>query len=84
MMKGVVFPLLAMVLLVCGCGTSQTKRENGKVTVKADTVKNYQGELSIIYPGKIKAASEVKLAFRVAGPIRAVLPEVGAFVKKGE
>ena len=47
-------------------------------------MKSYQGELSIIYPGKIKAASEVKLSFRVAGPIRAVLPEVGAFVKKGE
>ena len=65
------------------CGNSQSKQGVGKITVKADTVKSYQGELSIIYPGKIKAASEVKLAFRVAGPIRAVFPEVGAFVKKG-
>ena len=83
-MKGVVFSLLGLILLMCACGRSKTKQECGKATVQADTVKSYQGELSIIYPGKIKAASEVKLSFRVAGPIRAVLPEVGAFVKKGE
>ena len=83
-MKGVVFSLLGLILLMCACGSSKTKQERGKTTVQADTVKSYQGELSIIYPGKIKAASEVKLSFRVAGPIRAVLPEVGAFVKKGE
>jgi len=83
-MKGVVFSLLGLILLMCACGNSQTKQDRGKATVQADTVKSYQGELSIIYPGKIKAASEVKLSFRVAGPIRAVLPEVGAFVKKGE
>ena len=83
-MKGVVFSLLGLILLMCACGSSKTKQERGKATVQADTVKSYQGELSIIYPGKIKAASEVKLSFRVAGPIRAVLPEVGAFVKKGE
>ena len=83
-MKGVVFSLFGLILLMCACGNSQTKQDRGKATVQADTVKSYQGELSIIYPGKIKAASEVKLSFRVAGPIRAVLPEVGAFVKKGE
>ncbi|MFR7879235.1 MAG: hypothetical protein ACLU4J_24165 [Butyricimonas paravirosa] len=82
MMKGVVFSLLGLILLMCACGSSQTKRERGKATVQADTVKSYQGELSIIYPGKIKAASEVKLSFRVAGPIRAVLPEVGAFFRE--
>ena len=83
-MKGVVFSLFGLILLMCACGNSQTKQDRGKATVQADTVKSYQGELSIIYPGKIQAASEVKLSFRVAGPIRAVLPEVGAFVKKGE
>ena len=83
-MKGVVFSLFGLILLMCACGNSQTKQDRGKATVQADTVKSYQGELSIIYPGKIKAASEEKLSYRVAGPIRAVLPEVGAFVKKGE
>lgn len=83
-MKGVVFPVLGMMLLACACGGSKSTRESGKLTVKADTVKDYQGELSIVYPGKVKAASEVKLSFRVAGPIKGVFPEVGAFVRKGQ
>ena len=47
-MKGVVFSLLGLILLMCACGSSQTKRERGKATVQADTVKSYQGELSIM------------------------------------
>lgn len=82
-MKGIVLPLLGIALLMCACGNAKSGQERGKATVKADTVKDYQGELSIIYPGKVKAASEVKLSFRVAGPIKGVYPEVGAFVKKG-
>ena len=50
MMKGVVFSLLGLILLMCACGSSKTKQERGKATVQADTVKSYQGELSIIYP----------------------------------
>ena len=42
-MKGVVFSLLGLILLMCACGSSQTKRERGKATVQADTVKSYQG-----------------------------------------
>lgn len=83
-MKGVVFPVLGMMFMACACGGSKSTQENGKLTVKADTVKDYQGELSIVYPGKVKAASEVKLSFRVAGPIKGVFPEVGAFVRKGQ
>ena len=50
MMKGVVFSLLGLILLMCACGSSKTKQECGKATVQADTVKSFQGELSIIYP----------------------------------
>ena len=44
MMKGVVFSLLGLILLMCACGSSKTKQERGKATVQADTVKSYQGE----------------------------------------
>ena len=37
--------------------------------VKTAEVQKYDGECSTTYPGKIKAASDVQLAFRVAGPI---------------
>ena len=43
-MKGVVFSLLGLILLMCACGSSKTKQERGKATVQADTVKSYQGE----------------------------------------
>ncbi|MFR7875273.1 MAG: hypothetical protein ACLU4J_02140 [Butyricimonas paravirosa] len=36
--------------------------------VKTAEVQKYDGECSTTYPGKIKAASDVQLAFRVAGP----------------
>ena len=58
-MKGVVFSLLGLILLMCACGSSKTKQERGKTTVQADTVKSYQGELSIIYPGKIWSALSI-------------------------
>ncbi len=52
--------------------------------VKTAEVQKYDGECSTTYPGKIKAASDVQLAFRVAGPILRFNAEVGEFVKKGE
>ena len=52
--------------------------------VKPAEVQKYDGECSTTYPGKIKAASDVQLAFRVAGPILRFNAEVGEFVKKGE
>ncbi|WP_294143098.1 efflux RND transporter periplasmic adaptor subunit [uncultured Sanguibacteroides sp.] len=75
--------MLSMVLFLGACRTSKSGRTQSKMVVKADTVKDHQGELSIVYPGKIKAASDVNLAFRVAGPILRMPLEVGAFVKKG-
>lgn len=52
--------------------------------VKTTEVQKYDGESSSTYPGKIKAASDVQLAFRVAGPILRFNAEAGKFVKKGE
>ena len=52
--------------------------------VKTAEVQKYDGECSTTYPGKIKAASDVQLAFRVAGPILRFNAEVGEFVKKGK
>lgn len=58
--------------------------EKSVMMVKAEQVKNYQDELKTIYPGRIKAAADVDLSFRVAGPIVRIPVEVGQFVRKGE
>ncbi|WP_018338943.1 MULTISPECIES: efflux RND transporter periplasmic adaptor subunit [Butyricimonas] len=52
--------------------------------VKTAEVQKYEGECSTTYPGKIKAASDVQLAFRVAGPILRFNAEVGEYVRKGQ
>lgn len=52
--------------------------------VKTAVVGEQAGELSVTYPGKVAAASNVKLAFRVAGPIKAMKVNSGQYVKKGQ
>lgn len=51
--------------------------------VKTTTVNAHQGDFSITYPGILKAASDVKLSFRVAGPIHKIWVKEGQYVKKG-
>lgn len=52
--------------------------------VKTSEVAAYGGESSVAYPGKVKAAEDVKLAFRVAGPLKKVYVSEGQQVKKGQ
>lgn len=52
--------------------------------VKTTRVENYGERNKITYPGKIRAAENVKLAFRVGGPIRKIYVHEGQYVKKGE
>lgn len=73
---GIVFPLAS-------CRKSTPPLEIPKL-VKIANVGKQEGELAVTYPGKIAAASNVKLAFRVAGPIRQMKVNPGQYVKKGE
>lgn len=52
--------------------------------VKTTEVGQFGGRSSVNYPGKIQAAENVKLAFRVAGPIKKVYVNEGQLVKKGQ
>lgn len=52
--------------------------------VKITEVKIFDEAASVSYPGKIDAASNVKLAFRVAGPIRRLYVSEGQEVRKGQ
>ena len=72
-----------VLLVVMSCRRATPGLEISQL-VKTAEVQKYDGECSTTYPGKIKAASDVQLAFRVAGPILRFNAEVGEFVKKGE
>lgn len=52
--------------------------------VKTDTVKVCRHELQTSYPGRIRPAADVDLAFRVAGPILDMPVEIGRYVRKGQ
>lgn len=53
-------------------------------TVKIDTVTSADGQAILQYPGKVKAAQDVSLAFRVNGTIRKIFAEDGARVRAGQ
>lgn len=68
-------------LLSCHSG-SKTHEE--PQTVKLDTVMSDNDRTSLQYPGKVKAAQDVSLAFRVSGTIRKIHVEDGARVHAGQ
>lgn len=53
-------------------------------SVKIDTVKQAGEETLLQYPGRVKAAHDISLAFRVSGTIARFTAEEGAAVKKGQ
>ena len=83
--------ILKMKWLVWGCiaasigilGSCRNKQVQVDIPqlVKTAPVNGHDGMTSVTYPGKIQAASNVKLAFRVAGPIRKIYVNEGQYVK---
>lgn len=53
-------------------------------SVKTDTVRIYGDSPRVTFPGKIRAASDMNLAFRVSGPILRMHVDVGSYVRKGQ
>lgn len=84
MLKNWILPVVAFLLSCSGCGRKDVKNTEFAGTVKVEVVDNYRNELTVAYPGRVKAAADVNLSFRIAGPLVALPAEVGAFVKKGE
>lgn len=53
-------------------------------TVKVDTVVFASGQTALQFPGRVKAAQDISLAFRVSGTIRKVYVEDGSRVREGQ
>lgn len=77
------FPLLGITVLYSACRSSESESKP-VMMVKAEAVKSYQNELKTTYPGRIKAAADVDLSFRVSGPLIRIPAGVGGYVRKGE
>ena len=68
-------------LLSCSNGAKDTREYQ---TVKTDTVVSAGGQTSLQYPGKVKAAQDISLAFRVSGTIQKIYVKDGARVQAGQ
>lgn len=76
--------LVGLFTCLWGCQTKQPGTTGKLLTVKVDTVCTYGNELAVSFPGKIKAAEDVNLAFRVAGTLLKVPVDAGSRVRKGD
>ena len=64
---------------------SHTRQESSRLqTVKTDTVISAAEQSILQYPGKVKAAEDASLSFRVSGTIRRIYVKEGARVRKGQ
>jgi RND family efflux transporter MFP subunit len=77
--------LIILSFIVFSFACSQ-KKSNEEVlqTVKTDTVRVFGEKPHSVFPGKVKAASEVNLSFRIAGPIVKIYVSAGDYVRKGQ
>ena len=53
-------------------------------TVKVTAAVRYGGGKKAYFPGKVRAASEINLSFRISGPVVGIHVEEGQFVRKGQ
>ena len=71
-MKWLVWGCIAASIGILGSCRNKQVQVDIPQLVKTAPVNGHDGMTSVTYPGKIQAASNVKLAFRVAGPIRKI------------
>ena len=73
--------LLTVIFFSCSKSTQTVRRLQ---TVRLDTVKDAAETTTQQYPGRVVAANDINLSFRVSGTISRVYASDGAFVKRGE
>ena len=75
--------LFAVLFLLNGCKQERTQKEIIR-TIKVSKAERYGNEKKISFPGRVRAASEINVAFRISGPIAGINVEEGHFVRKGQ
>ena len=83
-MKQFYYILAGISVLSLAACSSHAKEVKEPQTVKIDTVISADGRTTLQYPGKVKAAQDISLAFRVSGTIQKIHVEDGACVRTGQ
>ncbi len=77
--------LPALALLLAACGGGRDKTASALPTVRIDTVQSADAHRSLLqFPGRVKAADEVTLSFKVPGVLRRVAVGEGDRVRRGQ
>lgn len=71
------------IILLTACSHKQSTDKDVQ-TVKIDTVISANELTTLQYPGKVKAAEDINIAFRISGTIRGIYAEEGARIRKGQ
>ncbi|MCM1109018.1 MAG: efflux RND transporter periplasmic adaptor subunit [Clostridium sp.] len=80
---GFLLALVATIGVSCSDG-KKAKEEAVTLAVKVDTVMTCGQDFVWQYPGRVKAAQDVRLAFRVSGTLSRVAVKEGEYVRKGQ
>ena len=72
---------LAVLLTSCG---QRVQNTDSKPAVKIDTVLSADRQIALQFPGRVKAAQDISLSFRVSGTIQYMHVNDGAYVRKGQ
>lgn len=83
-MKQTYFILTSISLLLLTSCARRTQEAKGEQTVKIDTVLSAEAQTFLQFPGKVKAAQDISLAFRVSGTIGKIHVKDGARVHEGQ
>lgn len=76
--------LCSLASCIVACSGGGSKQESVR-SVKCDTVSRVTTlRDSAVFPGRVKAASDANLAFRISGPIAKVNVTEGQYVRKGD
>ncbi len=71
-------------LLTVACGSKNETVETAVPMVNIDTLRAVGGGATLKYPGRVKAADEVNLSFKVNGRIQRICVKEGEYVRSGQ
>ena len=83
-MKRIYLILTGISLILLSSCTQRARETQAHQTVKIDTVLSADQQTFLQFPGKVKAAQDISLAFRVSGTISKIHVKDGARVQEGQ
>ncbi len=81
--EAIVLTIMAAAAVSAGCRRTTVAKDTIK-SVKTELAAPYGVQQSVEFPGRVQAASEANLSFRISGPIETVAVHEGDFVRKGD